>query len=229
MRDVVIVVTFAVTAICIAFVTAYRPVGFYEGRLVDWLQALGTLLASGVAVFALMTWRRADVARRNSETARDVMRAFSRLEAAALAARHRNFYPASMNGDDKKDLLIFAFEQLQAKVTPEQLDVLRNRIDEAETYMAEVRKIFDERSGNHLFHLVSLCRLVDSELENLPTLISPNAMYAATPGHLKWLEMAAPILGQLQMESIHKPPLDHFEQSIKSSGDALRTHVSQWL
>lgn len=187
-------------------------------------------MAAGVALGAYVTWRRPDVARRNSETAQLVMRTSSLLEAATLAARHRGYYPKPRNDLQKLEFLLTCLTHLQATLKPEELTTLSNRINDTETYSAEVRKIFDEKAANLLLHFVSLCRLVETELEGLPTLVAPNEMYADSPSHIRWLEMAAPILGQIEDDfSARGVPEDKFEQSLKMSGNALRTHLSAWL
>lgn len=165
----------------------------------------------------------------NCETAQLVMRTTSRLESAALDARHVSYIFPSLNEDDKKEMLVSAFVRLQGRVTPEELAHLRHQINDANTYMAEVRKIFDQKSGVLLLHLISLCRIVEQQYAMLPSLIEPNQMFAGSAGHKEWLGNTAYVLGQLQTPMGPETPQDGFAVSLRASGDEVRTHLSQWL
>ncbi len=219
-----------VLAIVVGWTPSQDVVAFLTaGGLAGYMQGGGTIVAATFAIMAYVTWRRPDIARRDSETAQLVMRTASRLESAALDARHVSYLFPSLHEEDKKEMLVSAFVRLQGRVTPDDLAHLRHQINDANTYMAEVRKIFGQKAAVLLLHLISLCRVVEQDYSMLPSLVEPNDMFVGSSAYMEWLERSAMVLGQLQTTIGPESPEDGYAVSLRSSGDELRLHLSQWL
>ena len=192
------------------------------------MQGGGTIVAAAFAIMAYVTRRRPDIARRDSETAQLVMRTASRLESAALNARHVSYLFPSLHEEEKKEMLVSAFVRLQscyagrasASASPnKRRHYLHGRgtkdiRPEGGSSIAALDKsvprggagIFDApklgRTQRHVYWVISL---------------------------YEWLERSAMVLGQLQTTIGPESPEDGYAVSLRSSGDELRSHLSQWL
>jgi hypothetical protein len=197
----------------------------------DWMQAVGTLATTAIALLVYRAWRKPDDARRRADTAQIILRQCAKLEVVALACRETDwvilFHEATLR--EKADKLIEIGEK-----PPEKLPQLEEDLNEFETFLEEIQRLFGDRAAELARRFAEHCRSVLQTHRGATTMGSAVGLFHKDDRYPASVDKALSVLDVRYMGGpvIHVDldiNEDSFRSELKKASAQFRSEIVKFL